>query len=516
MSDPMTDAAPLASGAAAEIDIQTAKPEKLRVLFVTPECYPMVKTGGLGDVSGALPPALRRLGIDVRLLLPGYPAVRNGLAGFHRVGPIPDLPGGAEAYLAMGTSPIGVPVYVLDCPVYFDRPGNPYLDAQGQDWPDNAYRFAALGWTAAQFRTQGFARNWAPSLVHAHDWQAGLAPAYLALSGSPRPASLMTIHNIAYQGWFPATMLTELGLPQTSFAVDGLEYYGGIGFLKAGVFFADHITTVSPAYAAEIQTPEHGAGLHGLLAGRANVLTGIVNGADYGVWTPARDPHLVAPYDVNSLDRKALNKRALQQQMGLPEAPDVPLFGVVSRLNTDKGMDVLVDTLPALAAIGAQAVILGSGVAALESALLATAAKYPQAIAVNIGYDEALAHRIQAGADMLMVPSREEPCGLTQLYALRYGTLPIVSSAGGLGDTIIDANFAGLTDGCATGFVFSPVTADKLWDAIRRALAVYVKPEARRSLQHRSMSRDFSWTVAARAYADLYNHVAKALRVGTG
>lgn len=504
MSDLVAPSAPSQAGAGPDRDAPAAKPPKRRVLFVTPECYPLVKTGGLGDVSGALPPALRGLGVDVRLLLPGYPDVISGVGGLQRVRPIPDLPGGAEGYLALGTSPIGVPVYVLECPAYFDRPGNPYLTDAGQDWPDNAVRFAALGWTAAQFRLPGFARSWAPDLVHAHDWQAGLAPAYLALSGAARPATVMTIHNIAYQGWFPASLLAPLGLPATSFAVEGVEYYGGIGFLKAGLWFADHITTVSPAYAAEIQAPEQGAGLHGLLASRAEVLTGIVNGADYGVWNPAHDPHLIAPYDVNSLDRKALNKRALQTQLGLPDKPGAPLFGVVSRLNTDKGTDVLVDTLPALAAIGAQAVILGSGVAELERALLAVAGRYPEAIAVRIGYDEALAHRIQAGADLLLVPSRTEPCGLTQLYALRYGTLPVVSRAGGLGDTIIDANFAGLTDGCATGFVFAPVSADRLWDAIRRALAVYFKPGLRRSLQQRAMTRNFGWSLAARAYADLY------------
>lgn len=504
MSDPPSPSAAPTPAPAASPAAAVRPPEKLRVLFVTPECYPFVKTGGLGDVSGALPQALRGLGVDARLLLPGYPDVLNGLRGLHRIGPVPDLPGGVAGFLAMGTSALGMPVYVLDCPSYFDRPGNPYVTAEGRDWPDNARRFAALGWTAAQFRNPGFARNWSPGLVHAHDWQAGLAPAYLALAGQKRPATLMTIHNIAYQGWFPATLLAELGLPQTSYAVDGLEYYGGIGFLKAGLYFADHITTVSPAYAGEIQTPDHGSGLHGLLAGRADRLTGIVNGADYTVWNPARDPFLAAPYDTSTLDRKAENKQALQRQMGLPEKPDVPLFGVVSRLNTDKGMDVLADTLPALAAIGAQAVILGSGVAGLERALVAAAERTPEAIAVQIGYDEALAHRIQAGADFLLVPSREEPCGLTQLYALRYGTLPIVSRAGGLGDTIINANFAGLADGCATGFVFTPVTADHLWDAIRRALAVYSSPELRRSLQLRGMTRDFSWTVAARAYAALY------------
>ena len=489
----------------------------MRVLFVTSECYPVVKTGGLADVSAALPPALNRLGVDARVLLPGYPAVLEGLAGLRPVRALSGLPGVGHATLLEGRLPGDVIAYAIEAPGLFGRPGNPYLSPVGHDWPDNHLRFAALGWVAAGFAT-GADDQWRPDILHGNDWQSGLMPAYAAFladrpsagsdrpsaGGGRRPATVMTIHNIAYQGWFPATHLPALHLPAHSYHLEGVEYYGGIGFLKAGLHYADRLTTVSPTYAREIQSAEHGCGLEGLLSARTDALCGILNGVDYGIWNPAEDPYLAAPYDHTTLEAKARNKAALQAEFGLDVNPAAPLFAMVSRLNWHKGADLLPEVLPALFARGGQVVLLGTGDADLETALYTLAGAHPRSAGVHIGYDEAQAHRIQAGADVLMVPSRAEPCGLTQLYAMRYGTLPLVRRTGGLEDTVIDATPAALADGCATGFAFDQATSHGLGWAIRRALDLYRSPERWRTLQQRAMTRDFGWTASAREYLELY------------
>ncbi len=489
----------------------------MRVLFVTPECYPLVKTGGLADVSAALPAALNRAGADVRLLLPGFPAVLDGLSGLQEVGePLTDLPGCDRARLRIGRLPDGVAAYALDAPSLYDRPGNPYLGPDGTDWPDNAQRFAALSWCAAAFAAgRSCDPWWRPDVLHGHDWQAGLVPAYLALrpdrfDGPFRPATVTTIHNIAYQGRFGSWMLGDIGLPSAAYRLDGVEYYGGVGYLKAGCLYADRLTTVSPTYAHEIQTDEHGMGLQGLLAGRAEALSGILNGVDYGVWDPARDPHLAARYDAGDPDGKALCKADLQAVFALERRPDAPLAAVVSRLTWHKGLDLVLEAAAQWVAWGGQLVVLGTGDPATEAGFRHLAAWHPRSVGVRIGYDEPLAHRIQAGADLLLVPSRSEPCGLTQLYALKYGTLPLVRRTGGLADTIVDANPAAVADGSATGFQFVNATAQELVWSLRRALTLYRRPDRWHALRQRAMTRDFGWHGPAEAYRELYREIAPA------
>ncbi len=481
----------------------------MRVLFVTSECYPLVKTGGLADVSAALPPALNGLGADARVLLPGYPAVLDGLEGKSTVRTLSGLPGGIGARLVAGRLPDGTPAYAIESAELFARPGNPYLAPSGESWADNHLRFAALGWVAAEFARPADDSQWRPEIIHGNDWQAGLMPAYVAFTGSQRPATVMTIHNIAYQGQFPAAYLAALHLPAHSYHMHGVEYYGGIGFLKAGLYYADRLTTVSPSYAREIQSTEHGCGLEGLLASRTDHLSGILNGVDYEIWDPAIDPHLVEPYDHTCLEAKAASKAALQAEFGLEVNPAAPLFAMVSRLNWHKGADLLPEVLPALFARGGQVVLLGTGDSGLENSLSALAAAHPRSAGVHIGYDEAQAHRIQAGADVLLVPSRAEPCGLTQLYAMRYGTLPLVRRTGGLEDSVIDATPAALTDGCATGFAFDEATALGLGWAIRRATDLYRAPERWRAMQLRAMTRDFGWAGSAREYLELYRGLVR-------
>lgn len=486
----------------------------MRVLFVTPECFPLVKTGGLADVSAALPPALDAAGAEVRLLLPGYPAVLNGLENLHEVGDlITDLPGCDRARLLLGRTAEGTMAYALDAPSLYGRPGNPYLGPDGRDWPDNAVRFAALAWAAAGFAAHdSYDPWWRPDVIHGHDWQTGLIPAYLALRpdrfAGPQPvATVLTIHNIAYQGWFGAWLMGDLGLPSHAFRIDGVEYYGGIGFLKAGCFYADRLTTVSPTYAHEIQTAEHGTGLEGLLAARADSLTGILNGVDYGIWDPANDPHIPANYGPDDLGGKDACKAALQSAFGLDRRPDAPLAAVVSRLTWHKGLDLVLEAAVQWIGWGGQLVVLGSGEAESEGGFKRLAQWHPQSVGVRIGYDEALSHRIQAGSDLFLVPSRSEPCGLTQMYALKYGTLPLVRRTGGLADTIVDANPAALNDGSATGFQFVNATAQELTWALRRALTLYRKPERWQAIQHRAMTRDFGWHGPAEEYMELYRGV---------
>lgn len=490
----------------------------MRVLFVTPECYPLVKTGGLGDVSAALPPALARAGADVRLLLPGYPAVLRGLGGLEAVGePITDLPGGAPGRLLIGRMPDGVLAYALDAPALYNRTGNPYLGPDGMDWPDNAMRFAALSWCAASFAAHApLDPWWRPEVLHGHDWQAGLVPAYIKLrsdrfAGPIRPATVLTIHNIAYQGRFGAWMMGDLGLPSSAYSIEGVEYYGGVGFLKAGCYYADRLTTVSPTYAHEIQTAEHGAGLQGLLATRAADLSGILNGVDYQIWDPTTDGLIAARYSAEDLGGKDLCKADLQNAFGLDRRADAPIAGVVSRLTGHKGLDLVLEAAGEWVAAGGQLAVLGTGERAMEAGFRHLADWFPGRVGVHIGYDEALSHQIQAGSDILLVPSRSEPCGLTQLYALKYGTLPLVRRTGGLADSIVDANPAAVGDGAATGFQFVNATTQELTWALRRALSLYRKPERWHAMQQRAMTRDFGWEGPAEEYMELYRETAPLL-----
>jgi starch synthase len=471
------------------------------VLAVASEIFPLIKTGGLADVTGALPGALAAEDVQVTTLVPGYPAVLAGLDEAVPVHRFADLFGG-PARLLRGRA-AGLDLLAIDAPHLYARPGNPYVGPDGQDWPDNAMRFAALGEVAAQVAI-GMVAGIAPDIVHAHDWQAGLALAYLHDHGGRRPGTVMTVHNLAFQGVFPAGLLAALGLPPTAFTIDGVEFYGQIGYLKAGLVFADRITTVSPTYAAEIGTPDGGIGLDGLLRTRAAVLHGILNGIDATVWNPATDPAIATTFSVASLGRRAADKAALQARFRLTPAPGALVLGVISRLSWQKGLDLLLGNLGLLAPLGAQLVLLGSGERALEIGFAAAAAADPGRIGCVIGYDEGLAHQIQAGADAIVVPSRFEPCGLTQLCALRYGALPVVARVGGLADTVIDANEAALAAGSGTGVQFAPVTQEMLAAALRRTVALWREPETWQLLQRNAMRTDVSWRHPAARYATLY------------
>ncbi len=473
----------------------------MRVLMVASEAYPLVKTGGLGDVIGALPPALAQIGVDVRLLLPGYPPVLQHLRGIRRLSSYADLFGG-EAHLLLGQMQNGVEVMAIFAPHLYERTGNIYLGPDRKDWSDNHRRFAALSWVAAHLPTGH--GSWRPDVVHAHDWQAGLAPVFLMLAESWRPATVMTVHNLQYQGLFAAGLLGELRLPRELFHLRGVEFHGQIGFLKAGLVFADRITTVSPTYAREIRTTEQGFGLDGLLTWRADDLSGILNGIDTQIWDPAHDPALPAPYGRGSLEAKTRSKSALQHAFGLEDSRDRLLFCVISRLAYQKGVDLLLPLLPRLVGMGGQLVLLGSGEADLERAFAEAAREYPGQVAVRIGFDEHRAHLIQGGADAILVPSRFEPCGLTQLCAMRYGTIPIVSRVGGLADSVIDANAAALADGVATGIQFAPATHEALADALDRAFALYRQPPVWQTMQRRAMGHEVGWQAAARDYKSLY------------
>ncbi len=484
----------------------------MRVLFVASECYPLIKTGGLADVVGALPAALSELGCKVRVLLPAYPEVRAALKGAKSVARLDGFFGGTGRLLK-GAIGSGSTILALDAPHLFDRPGNPYLDKSGRDWPDNHLRFAALSWAASEVAL-GRCAKWRPDLVHAHDWQAGLVPAYLNLSGQERPPVVFTVHNLAFQGTFPPEVLKTLRLPPKSFAVEGLEFHGQVGFMKAALHYADHITTVSPRYAWEIQTPEQGMGLDGVLRARADSVTGIVNGIDETIWDPAADPAIDAPYSARALKGKAVNKAALQARFALEARADAPLFCVVSRLTEQKGLDLLLEVLPDLLAGGGQLALLGTGQPRLEAGFKEAARLHAGQVGVVIDYDETLSHRMQAGADAIVIPSRFEPCGLTQLYGLRYGTLPIVARVGGLADTVIDANEAALRAGVATGFQFAPVTAGALGHALRRAFEVFADPRAWKTMQRRAMASEVGWSGPARAYHALYGRLTAAADAG--
>lgn len=478
----------------------------MKALFATSEAHPLAKTGGLADVSGALPAALQDLGVDARVLMPAYPSVLEKAEALSRVFRI-NLPEHGETSLLRGMFPgNGVPVYLIEHDGYYKRQGL-YQDESGHDWPDNAMRFGLLSQFAAWLASPKTPLDFKPQVLHCNDWQTGLAPAYLRYESAQPTPTVFTVHNLAYQGIFPPDVLKKLGLPQESFSIDGMEYYGNISFLKAGLYYANHITTVSPNYAAEIQTEAFGMGMQGLLAARSKDLTGILNGIDTREWNPESDPHLYAPYSAGNMSGKLTNKLSLQGELGLQSDAKAPLLGMVSRLTHQKGSDVVIEAVPQLIKLGAQFAVLGSGEARLENAWRKLAAAHPGSIAVNIGYNEGLGHRIEAGADIFLMPSRFEPCGLNQMYSQRYGTPPVVHKVGGLADTVVHATLDNLASGKATGFVLDELDRSSLVDALTRAMILYRHRRAWQKLMANCMMRDFGWPRSAHQYLGVYKKI---------
>ncbi len=477
----------------------------MKVLFATPELAPWMKSGGLGEISWSLPAALIEAGVDVRILVPAYTPV---LAAFPLAQPVAEFaPAGGElpaCRLLKAKADSGVPLLLLDCPAYFRRDGSAYLDAGGNDFADNHLRFGLLSKIAAVLASEASPLAWHPDVLHCNDWPCGLAPAYLHFMSGVKAATVMSIHNLAFQGIFPADTFTALGLPPEAYAMDGVEYWGKLSFMKAGLHFAERITTVSPRYAEEIQTEAFGYGFAGLLRWRRDDLVGILNGIDTKTWNPATDPYLPRRYEFAHLKGKEASMTALRQRFGLSAESSSPLLGAVCRITQQKGLDLLLGIGDEIASIPAQLVLLGMGDKGLEAALSGLAARYPGQFAAHIGFDDGLAHLVEAGADIFLMPSRFEPCGLNQMYSLRYGTPPIVRKTGGLADTVVDCNEATLADGTANGFVFGEATSEALLQAIRRAVAAWHDKALWRKLQRNGMVLDFSWSRAATGYKAIY------------
>jgi starch synthase len=458
-----------------------------------------VKTGGLGDVSAALPAALHGMGIDVRVLLPGYPAVKQAdpkaaeLASFKVLG--------HRVRLLDSKLPGGVPLLILDAPELFERPGGPYQQDNGDDWADNALRFGVLSLAAAILGTGVSPIHWRPDVIHCNDWPTALAPVYLRFAAPRHAASLVTIHNLAFQGVFPYSEIEALELPDDSLGMEGLEFYGKFSFLKGGLVYGDAINAVSPTYAREIQTPEHGFGMDGVLRARARDLHGILNGIDMALWNPETDPWIPSRYGAASLEGKAGDKRALKERLGLPGPDDVPLAAIVSRLAHQKGIDIIVDAMPQLARIPVQVAIVGTGEHALVERIREARERHPGHLASFIGFDEGLAHLVEAGADMFLMPSRYEPCGMNQMYSQRYGTPPIAHATGGLVDTIVDDGSDPSRD---TGFLMSELSVNGLVNAVEGAVTAFRDPAHWTRLQRNGMAKDFGWESAAHAYAGIY------------
>ncbi len=471
----------------------------LRVLSVASECAPLVKTGGLADVVGALPAALAPEGVEMRVLLPGYPQVLGGLAREGVVMEEWDLFGGSARLVAATAA--GLSLLVVEAPHLYDRLGSIYLGPDGKDWGDNPERFAGLCWMARRVAEEGVA-GWRPDVLHCHDWQGGLAPEYARAAGTP-VGTVLTVHNMAFHGLAPADRMGSLRLDPGRFTPEGYEFWGRISALKAGLVAADRLATVSPTYAEELLRPEFGMGLDGVMRARRDDLSGILNGIDEAAWDPAADG-AVAPYEAP--EGKAANKAALRAELGLPEAAG-PLCVVVSRLTAQKGLDLLIEALPGLLGRGGQLAVLGSGEGWLEDALLGLAGD--GRVAVRIGYDEALSHRMMAGGDAILVPSRFEPCGLTQMYGLRYGTIPLVALTGGLADTVINASPAALAMGVANGIQFHPVTAEALRAALVRLCDLWEDGKTWGRMRVNAMAQPVGWQRSARAYAHLYRDVAR-------
>jgi starch synthase len=485
----------------------------LKVLHVAAEVFPLVKTGGLADVVAALPPALAERGADVRLLLPGLPPVLEAVQGARTVLDIGNAFGALRVRLLLARMPgTRLPVYVVDAPYLYRRGGSPYQDAQGEEWPDNLQRFALLGWIAAHLAADDADPAWVPDVVHAHDWHAALACVYMAEHAPTPAASVYTVHNLAFQGLFPMHDWSHLGLASRLMSPAGLEFHGQLSFMKAGLMFADRVTTVSPTYAREIATHEFGCGLDGVIRGRGAQVAGILNGIDDAVWNPATDPSIAERYDADRLAGKQHCRRALQAELKLDIDDGALLLAVVSRLTAQKGLDLVLAALPALVARGVQLVVQGTGEPALEAAFRMAQQAHPGRVHVHVGYDEARAHRLVAGADAIAVPSRFEPCGLTQMYGLRYGTLPLVRRVGGLADTVTDAD----DPAGGTGFVFDAATPAAFERCALRAADAKRQPAAWQAMQARAMARQLSWALPAEAYLKLYADAVAERRRAAG
>lgn len=471
------------------------------ILFVSSEVHPLVKTGGLADVSGSLPRALAALDQEVRIFMPAYREAKRAANDFAHLTNI-HLEQGIVSLLETTLPDSIVKVWMLDFEPFFDRPGTPYLDEEGKPWPDNGERFALFCRVAVEIAMNRLGLGWKADLVHCNDWQSGLVPALLTFEEN-RPATLFTIHNLAYQGLFPFSTFTALELPAPLWGHDALEFHNQMCFIKGGLVYADRISTVSPNYALEIQTPEFGCGLEGLLKHRKSRLRGILNGIDSDQWNPAGDPFIAECYDEKKLRKKAKNKAALKQEIGLPPQ-EVPLIASIGRLVQQKGIDLVLEAMPKILELSIQFVLLGSGESHYEQKLLHWARRFPDKFSVAIGYDEALSHRIEAGADLFLMPSRFEPCGLNQMYSQRYGTIPIVRQIGGLADTVVDAVPSTLAEGSATGIVFAEATSGALLEAVKRALILHANEALWRKMQRAGMGRDFSWEHSAGQYIELY------------
>ncbi len=473
-----------------------------RILFATSEAYPLIKTGGLADVAGSLPRALLSLKQDIRLILPAYPEARKRMGKCKTIAEF-ELDGHRIKLLQGRLPKSRVTTWLLDCAKFFDRPGNPYMNEQGQIWPDNAERFALFSKAICHIAMDRIGLGWQAELVHCNDWQTALVPALLDQE-TRRPATLFTVHNLAYQGLFNYDTFVKLRLPPHLWQYEALEFYNQLSFIKGGLVFADSISTVSPSYAEEIQQPEFGYGLDGLLRRRQQQLSGILNGIDVDEWNPGTDPRLVQNYNRRSLAKKAVNKIALQNYFKLPEKPKTLLFGFIGRLVEQKGLDDILASLPGILEMPVQFVFLGSGQPEYERGLRKLASQHPDKIAVQIGYSEELSHRIEAGADAFLMPSTFEPCGLNQLYSLRYGTLPVVRKVGGLSDTVQDITPHNIDDDSATGIVFTGAVGDNLPEAMLRTQQLYQNKTRWKQVQLAAMRQDFSWQRSAQTYLELY------------
>ena len=475
-----------------------------KILFVTSEAHPLIKTGGLADISGSLPKALAGQDVDVRLIMPNYQAIKTTEEIYYKS---TVRVNNTDAHILETRLPdTQVPVWLVDCPEFFGFPGNPYVDEQGNAWPDSAERFALFCRVAVEVAMNRGYLDWTPDIVHCNDWQSGLVSALLSLEAS-RPATVFTLHNLAYQGLFPKAAVDLLSLPRQFWSPTGIEFNGMLSFIKGGLAYADRITTVSPTYAEEIQTAEYGYGLEGLLSYRKEALTGIINGIDADQWNPETDTAISERYTVLTLPKKRLNKTALQIRHALPVDASLPVFVLISRLVEQKGIDMILDCLPEMLTLPLQFILLGKGESRFEQQLTAIARTHPDKIAVTLGYDETLAHQLEAGADVFLMPSRFEPCGLNQLYSQRYGTVPIARKTGGLADTVIDVLPETLSNQTATGFVFNQATSGSLMEAIKRALLVYSQPKTWKQLQINGMQKDYSWNRSAKEYMALYEQL---------
>ncbi len=475
-----------------------------KILFATPEAHPLIKTGGLADVAGSLPKALAELEQDIRLIMPNYQGIRH--AETPRYICTLRVDNRDVNILETRLPESEVTVWLVDYRPYYDYPGNPYVDEHGNPWHNIAERFALFCRIVTEVAMDRAYLNWQPDIVHCNDWQCGLVPPLLSLEDR-HPTTVFTIHNMAYQGVFPSSTFSSLNLPGKLWHPEGVEYHGMLSFIKGGLAFADRITTVSPTYANEIQTPEFGYGLEGLLSHKHTVLSGILNGMDVDQWDPATDSYIPSTYSAKTIKQKLPNKTTLQQKMSLPIDENIPLLGLISRLVEQKGIDLILGCLPYLTKLPLQFVLLGSGDKSIELKIQNFANLYPDKIAVAIGYDEQLAHQIEAGADIFLMPSRFEPCGLNQMYSQRYGTVPIVRKTGGLADTIVDAMPHTIADGSATGVSFNDATAGALLEAIKRTLVLFENKPCWRKIQQSAMKKDFSWTNSANQYLSLYDEI---------